>query len=127
MAYDDAVKRQRCLSLSYNSGKSSTRSREGRGEKQRRGAAEAGAKIQIVIPAKAGTQPPRKRGVAREELYGYYNAFRRNPLVLHNFAGPKGDGQIPQAPLLMMQHGSLYGVTLGGGAHSGGTAFKWKR
>ena len=47
--------------------------------------------------------------------------------VLHNFMGPKHDGQFPQAPLLVMQDGSIYGTTAGGGVHSGGTAFTWTR
>jgi len=47
--------------------------------------------------------------------------------VLHNFDGPKADGQFPQSPLIVSPDGSLYGTTGGGGRHSGGTAFEWKR
>lgn len=47
--------------------------------------------------------------------------------VLHNFMGPKQDGQFPQTPLLLMPDGSLYATTAGGGVHSGGTAFKFTK
>jgi len=47
--------------------------------------------------------------------------------VLHNFMGPKHDGQFPEGKLLLTEKGVLYGTTGGGGRHSGGTAFVWPR
>lgn len=44
--------------------------------------------------------------------------------VLHNFANDKKDGAWPEAGLLMDAEGNLYGTTVGGGAHGGGTVLK---
>lgn len=46
--------------------------------------------------------------------------------VLHAFRGGK-DGVVPQGTLVFDQAGSLYGVTLGGGAYGDGTVFKLMR
>ncbi len=48
--------------------------------------------------------------------------------ILYSFGGVSGDGQNPQAGLIMDTSGNLYGTTYGGGAYSstysGGTVFK---
>lgn len=46
--------------------------------------------------------------------------------MLHAFRGGK-DGVVPQGTLVFDQAGSLYGVTLGGGAYGDGTVFKLMR
>ena len=44
--------------------------------------------------------------------------------VLHNFSQHKGDGVYPGTTLTFDAAGNLYGVTLGGGTHGSGTAFR---
>ena len=43
---------------------------------------------------------------------------------LHGFGGGADDGQFPAGPLLLASDGHLYGSTLTGGAHGGGTIFR---
>lgn len=44
--------------------------------------------------------------------------------VLHNFKGPKSDGNLPYAGLIQDDAGNFYGTTELGGAGSWGTVFK---
>jgi len=43
---------------------------------------------------------------------------------LYSFASGTGDGQTPQAGLLLANDGNFYGTTVSGGAHNAGTVFK---
>lgn len=58
---------------------------------------------------------------------GYGNIFKITPAgkysVLYNF-NPSLDGGSPQGSLIQATDGSLYGLTISGGAKAGGTAFK---
>jgi uncharacterized repeat protein (TIGR03803 family) len=55
-------------------------------------------------------------------LVGTVPARAQTLTVLHNFTVT--DGSYPSGPLLFDQAGSLYGTTIGGGAHGYGTVFK---
>jgi uncharacterized repeat protein (TIGR03803 family) len=44
--------------------------------------------------------------------------------LLYTFGSQSGDGSYPFAGLVLDQTGNLYGTTLSGGAHDGGTVFK---
>ena len=44
--------------------------------------------------------------------------------ILHNFNETPGDGSFPTTSLVFDASGNLYGLTLGGGAHGAGIAFK---
>ncbi len=56
-------------------------------------------------------------GVFQVTLDGQYR-------LLHSFGADAGDGQLPGGPLLLASDGHLYGTTLAGGAHGGGTIFR---
>jgi len=47
-----------------------------------------------------------------------------NETVLYAFTGSRGDGETPDASLVMDESGTLYGTTVDGGASSHGTVFK---
>jgi uncharacterized repeat protein (TIGR03803 family) len=59
---------------------------------------------------------------------GFGTVFKLAPngmeTVLHNFTGPPGDGNYPEAGLVMDDLGNLYGTTQYGGAYSDGIVFE---
>ncbi|HTT84752.1 MAG TPA: choice-of-anchor tandem repeat GloVer-containing protein [Rhizomicrobium sp.] len=80
--------------------------------------------LAALTPAAAASAPHAEWGEGQAVTGSHSLASRRIYTVLHNFAGPTGDGRYSFAEVTPDRSGKIYGTTDSGGAYGAGVLFE---